>query len=105
MRELQETTNHILGIRRRAASAERFGLETGYEQLAAVFTHVETIRYENSSRVTEAQPLMDYFQSMTPFISAPAERWPALREHFESTIATRGEIHIPIDTGMLIASD
>lgn len=105
MRELQEATNRILGIPRRAVSAERFGLETGYQQLAPVFNHVETIRYENSLRVTEVQPLMDYFLSMTPFISAPAERWSALREHFKSIIATRGEIHIPIDTGMLIARD
>jgi SAM-dependent methyltransferase len=105
MRELQETTNRILGVPPRATSAERFGLETGYEQLAAVFACVKIIRYENSLRVTEIQPLMDYFLSMTPFISAPAERWSALRQHFEGIITTRGEIYIPTDMGMLIARD
>jgi SAM-dependent methyltransferase len=103
MRELQDTTYQILGSPGRPASAELFGLETGYEQLKDVFGHVEIRRYENSLRVTNVQPLMDYFLSMTPFLSAPPERWSALRQHFETIIDEGGEIFIPIDMGMLIA--
>lgn len=105
MRELLAETNRILGVSPRAASAERFGLETGYQQLAGVFAQVETIRYENSLRVTETQPLMDYFLSMTPFITAPPERWTALREHFDGIIRERGGIDIPVAMGMLIGRD
>jgi ubiquinone/menaquinone biosynthesis C-methylase UbiE len=103
MREVQEDAWRILGVDRRAASAKRFGLETGYEQLRAAFSQVETRRYESSLRVTETQPLMDYFLSMKPMISPSAERLSALREHFDSIIAQHGEIAIPMDMGMLIA--
>lgn len=105
MRELQETTNRVLGVPPRVVSAERFGLETGHEQLSAIFPNVEITRYQNSLRVTEVEPLLDYFRSMTPFISAPAERWAALREHFQNIITMRGEIFVPADIGMLIARD
>jgi ubiquinone/menaquinone biosynthesis C-methylase UbiE len=103
MREMQETAWRILGVTRGATSAQRFGLETGYDQLRAVFSQVETRRYESSLRVTETQPLIDYFLSMKPLISPSTERLQALREHFDSIIAQQGEIAIPMDLGMLIA--
>ena len=105
MRELLAEINRILQVSPRAASAERFGLETGYPQLAEVFAQVETIRYENSLRVTETQPLMDYFLSMTPFITAPPARWSALREYFDGIIREGGGIDIPVVMGMLIGRD
>ncbi len=103
MRELQETTWRILGVSGRVASAERFGLESGYEQLRAVFARVETRRYESALRVTETQPLLDYFLSMKPLIAPTPERLAALRAHFDDIIAAHGEIAIPMDLGMLIA--
>jgi len=103
MRELQETAWRILGVSRRATSAELFGLETGWEQLRAVFPRVETRRYETSLRVTETQPLLDYFLSMKPLVSPPPDRLSALREHFEGIISRQGEIALPVDMGMLIA--
>lgn len=105
MREINEAAFRILNTPPRAASAERFGLETGYDQLTGVFKHVETIRYENSLRVTESQPLIDYFESMTPMVSATPERWSALREYFDGIIRDKGEIRIPVVMGMLIARD
>jgi hypothetical protein len=51
------------------------------------------------------QPLIDYFTSMAPFISAPPERWAALHEYFKQIINERGELFIPIDVGILIAHD
>jgi ubiquinone/menaquinone biosynthesis C-methylase UbiE len=103
MRELQETALRILEVTARGTSADLFGLESGYEQLRAVFGRVETRRYETSLRVTETQPLIDYFLSMKPLISPAPERVAALRQHFDATIAERGEIAIPMDLGMLVA--
>jgi ubiquinone/menaquinone biosynthesis C-methylase UbiE len=105
MRELNTTACRILEVPRHAPSAERFGLENGYHLLRSVFSQVEIRRYENSLRVTEVQPLIDYFTSMAPFISAPPERWAALHEYFKQIINERGELFIPIDVGILIAHD
>jgi ubiquinone/menaquinone biosynthesis C-methylase UbiE len=105
MRELNSTACEILQVPRRAPSAERFGLENGYYLLRSFFSEVETRRYENSLRVTEVQPLIDYFRSMAPFISPPPDRWAVLCEYFEQIIGERGELLIPIDVGMLIAHD
>jgi ubiquinone/menaquinone biosynthesis C-methylase UbiE len=105
MRELNAVATQILQIPRHSPSAERFGLENGFEQLRSVFAQVEIRRYQNELRVTEVEPLIDYFASMEPFISPPPERWPALREYFQNAINERGEIVIPIDVGMLIAHD
>jgi ubiquinone/menaquinone biosynthesis C-methylase UbiE len=105
MRELNAAATRILQIPRHTPSAERFGLENGLELLRSVFTQVEVRRYHNELRVTEAEPLIDYFASMEPFISPPPERWSALREYFQNTLSERGEIAIPIEIGMLIAHD
>ena len=105
MRELNAAAIQILQVPRHAPSAERFGLENGFEQLRTVFAQVELWRYHNELRVTEVEPLIDYFISMEPFISPPPERWPVLREYFQNAINERGEIIIPIDVGMLIAHD
>ena len=105
MREIQETAFQILGVSRRTASAERFGLESGFDQLASVFGRVETRNYRNSLRITAVEPLMDYYLSMVPFISASAEKWSAVREYFEQTIAEHGELVVSADIGMLIARD
>ena len=105
MRELNAVATRILQIPRHTPSAERFGLENGFEQLHSVFAQVEIRRYRNELCVTEVEPLIDYFASMEPFISPPPERWSVLREYFQNTINEHGEIAIPIDVGMLIARD
>jgi ubiquinone/menaquinone biosynthesis C-methylase UbiE len=105
MRELNDAAWQILGVSGRTSAADSFGLETGYDQLREVFTRVECRRYETQLRVTEAQPLLDYYQSMKPMVDAPPERWSALFTFFAQAIARDGEIAIPIDLGMLIASN
>lgn len=105
MREINDAAWRILQVSGRTSAADSFGLETGYDQLRAVFRQVECRRYETALRVTEAQPLIDYYQSMKPMIDPAPDRLSALSEYFEETIARAGEIAIPIDLGMLIASD
>ena len=104
MREINEAAWRILEVPPRGISADRFGLESGYDQLRAVFPRVETRRYESTLHVTEAGPLMDYFLSMRPMIYPAQDRWNALRSYFAERIARDGEITIPMDIGMLIAS-
>jgi hypothetical protein len=103
MRELNGVVSGILQIPRHTPSAERFGLENGFELLQSVFAQVEVKRYQNELRVTEVQPLIDYFASMEPLISPRPERWAALREYFQHIIGEQAEIVIPIDVGILIA--
>jgi ubiquinone/menaquinone biosynthesis C-methylase UbiE len=105
MRELNAAATRVLQVPRHTPSAERFGLENGFEQLQSVFTQVEIRRYRNELRVTEVSPLIDYFASMEPFISPSPERWPILREFFENAIKDNGAIVIPIDVGILIAQN
>jgi ubiquinone/menaquinone biosynthesis C-methylase UbiE len=105
MRELNAAASRVLQIPGRTPSAERFGLENGFELLQSTFAQVETRRYQNELRVNEVQPLIDYFASMEPFISPQPERWEALRDYFETMMKQRGEIVIPIDVGILIAHD
>jgi ubiquinone/menaquinone biosynthesis C-methylase UbiE len=105
MREIQDTALAILGVNRRTPSAERFNLESGYGQLTSVFRRVETRDYENSLRITDATPLLEYYQSMTPMVVATPEKWAALRQHFERIIGERGEIFVSANIGMLIARD
>ena len=104
MREINEAAWRILDVPPRATSAERFGLESGYEQLRATFSQVEARRYDSSLRVTESGPLLEYFLSMRPLIDPEPGRWAALRGYFAELIARDGEIVIPMDIGMLIAS-
>jgi ubiquinone/menaquinone biosynthesis C-methylase UbiE len=102
-RELNAAATRILQISRRTPSSERFGLENGFELLQSVFPQVEIRHYQNVLRVTEVEPLIDYFASMEPFITAPPERWSALREYFQNSISEHGEIVVPNNVGMLIA--
>jgi len=104
MREINEAAWRILDVPPRATSADRFGLESGHRQLGAIFSRVETRRYESSLRVTQSGPLMEYFLSMRPLIDPAPDRWTALRGYFAELIARDGEIVIPMDIGMLIAS-
>lgn len=103
MRELNAAATRILQVPRHVPSAERFGLDNGVEQLRSSFAQVEVRRYQNQLRVTEVEPLIDYFASMQPFIAPLPERWAALREYLQNNIQEQGEIVIPIDVGILIA--
>ena len=80
-----------------------FDLDSGREQLRAVFTQVEVYTYEDALQVTEAAPLVDYLYSDI--------RWSldeTQREAFQDYIQVRldssgGVIYIPKDLGMLVA--
>jgi SAM-dependent methyltransferase len=103
MREFDEMVRRFVGTPMNAA-AMRFGLENGYEFMRAAFPKVECERYPDALEVTEAQPLIDYFNSTRMRQRATGEQVAALRGFIESEIAARGTIHFTKDAGLLIAS-
>lgn len=89
------------------AHVDAFGLETGPIQLAAHFTNISVERYEDSLRITESQPLIDYLHSMTIFwaeggLDQYAEA--CIRAIVEQEIAAKGFFGVQKDSGIISAS-
>ncbi len=103
LRELREIVIAVTGRGGVSSSSDRFGLETGYDQLKAVFQSVEVRRYESAMRITEVQPVMDYFMSTSRLRALPAARIDALRTELERAISAPGGIAVTTDLGVLIA--
>ncbi len=103
LRELREIVIRIAGRGGVSSSSDRFGLETGYDQLKAVFESVEVRRYESAMRITEVQPVMDYFLSTSRLRALPAARIEAIRMELEREISAHGGIAVTTDLGVLIA--
>ncbi|MGO9450137.1 MAG: class I SAM-dependent methyltransferase [Candidatus Binataceae bacterium] len=103
LRELREIAARVFGTARVTPASDRFGLETGYDQLRSAFSSVEVRRYASSMNVTEAQPVIDYFLSTARYRQLPHPRLEALRSELEREIADHGGIAVSTDLGMLIA--
>lgn len=103
MRELHEIAGRVFGANRLANAAERFGLETGYDQLKAAFANVEVKRYQNSMHVTESQPVIDYFLSAARMRHIPPSLLEGLRVELDREIAAQNGIAVSNDFGVLIA--
>jgi len=85
----------------------KFGLETGVDKLRGHFAEVEIRRHPDSLHVTQAQPLVDYVQSLMGFGNVvniiKGEKAEMLGRYFENIIAQDGAIDISKDAGMFIA--
>jgi hypothetical protein len=104
MRELHEIAGRVFGTNRVTNAAERFGLETGYDQLKAAFAKVEVRRYQNSLRVTESQPVIDYFLAVASRMrQIPPSLLDRLRVELDREIAAHNGIAVSSDFGVLIA--
>jgi ubiquinone/menaquinone biosynthesis C-methylase UbiE len=103
MRELREIAGRVFGANRVTNAAERFGLETGYDQLKAAFADVEVRRYQNSLHVTESQPVIDYFLSTARMRQIPPSLLDRLRVELDREIAAQNGIAVSNDFGVLIA--
>lgn len=86
------------------ADENPFSLESGGEQLARSFANIEVIRYQDSLKVTEVQPLMDYVRSSRAANQIDEDQWNVLQDHFEAIMQKDGHVFIPKDSGMFIAS-
>jgi SAM-dependent methyltransferase len=103
MRELREIAGRVFGANRVTNAAERFGLETGYDQLRSAFADVEVRRYQNSMHVTESQPVIDYFLSTALMRQIPPSLLDRLRVELDREIAAQNGIAVSNDFGVLIA--
>jgi hypothetical protein len=54
MRELREIAGRIFGPSRVTSASERFGVETGYDQLKSAFGSAEVRPYRSSMHATES---------------------------------------------------
>jgi ubiquinone/menaquinone biosynthesis C-methylase UbiE len=102
-REFDDMVQRFIGISMNRA-AQRFGLESGFEYMQKVFSHVEVRRYDDALVVTEAQPLIDYIDSTQIGKIATEKQKNALREFAEAEIRAHGAIRMAKDTGVLIAT-
>jgi len=103
IRELREIAGRIFGSSRVTSASERFGLETGYEQLKSAFRSVEVRRYHSSLHVTDSQPVLDYFLSTARLRQVPPALLEKLRGELDREIADHGGIAVSSDLGILIA--
>ena len=103
MRELREIAGRIFGPSRVTAASERFGLETGYDQLKTAFANVEVRRYQSSMHVTESQPVIDYFLSTARMRRIPPTLLEKLRTELDREITANNGIAVSSDLGVLIA--
>ena len=81
-----------------------FGLENGAEMMRECFGEVEVRRYPDALLVTEAQPLMDYINSVKRQALLYRISRLAIREFFDAEIRTHGAFNISKDAGLLISS-
>ena len=84
------------------ASGERgFSLENGEEQLRPWFDQITLARYLDALLVTEVEPLLAFLRSGRNQLSEQEAQ--AVRAAFEAQLASRGVIHIGLDSGMVSA--
>jgi ubiquinone/menaquinone biosynthesis C-methylase UbiE len=82
---------------------ERFGLGTGSARLAPWFAEVRRVDYEDSFRVTEAEPLLDYLLSTTVARSLEPADVAELRAEIAGRIDRDGAFAIRKEVGLLDA--
>lgn len=83
---------------------KNFSIENGGAQLSGYFGRVTLELYENTLRVTQAGPFVDYAYSLQGMHGEKSVLEEHRRDEFlhfiEREIAERGTIHIPSDSGM-----
>jgi ubiquinone/menaquinone biosynthesis C-methylase UbiE len=99
--ELDALMERFLGRARGHDDAEKFGLETGVEQLRRHFSRVDVLRFEDALQVTETEAIVRYILSIEDDV--PDEALDALREHVDREIEVRGSFDISKDAGVLMA--
>jgi ubiquinone/menaquinone biosynthesis C-methylase UbiE len=83
------------------AQSDHFLLENAAAQLEPFFDDVRLERQPNALEVTEAEPLVDYVQSMWSYREALAGREQAFEAFVADEIAAHGSIRIAKEIGLL----
>lgn len=80
-----------------------FTLESGFDQVKAVFSKVEKTQYVDNLKVTELQPLMNYLRSSIGAEDLSQNEMGKLEREFSEMLAKDGEIFITKDSGLFKA--
>lgn len=80
-----------------------FNLENGADQLAAFFSHVTLYHYNDALVVTEAEPLVAYFLSLSRNADMDEKARAELTKRVQDRIDEHGAIHITKDSGLFEA--
>jgi ubiquinone/menaquinone biosynthesis C-methylase UbiE len=78
-------------------------VENGHDQLAAVFPHVELIRYDNPLVVTEAEPLIAHIASKYVALPLDGEEHMLQEGRVREAIATQGAVRTTWRAGLFTA--
>ena len=83
--------------------ANLFTLENGLDQLKPFFFNVTVSRYEDNLHVTELEPLIAYFRSMTRTSELSEEGYAKLEVDLRNELKEKGKIFITKDSGLFEA--
>jgi SAM-dependent methyltransferase len=90
-----------------SATAQRFCLVNGADQFSGAFPEVTVVPYQDSLRVTEAEPVIDYLLSLRGVGNVverlSGDKTRQLGEFLTGRIVRHGPITVTKDSGMLIA--
>lgn len=102
MRELNDLLHRVAPFVTVYGQAE-FALENGAQEIAAWFSDVSLVRYEDGLVVTESEPLIAHILSSRAASVLTPEHIRKLISQVEHELATHGAIRITKDTGLFSA--
>lgn len=100
MRELDSLVRAVAPERSFPDPSVHFGLETGWAQLEAWFTHVELVRYPDALEVTDLDALLAYIRSSYEGAALSAPQLATIRALATEEIVRRGAFHVTKDVGL-----
>jgi len=102
----KEITNWFRQIRKSKvweSFSDLFTLENGLVQVKSFFPNVTVSRYEDNLHVTEVEPLIAYFRSMSRTSELSEDEFAKLRSDLEKELKEKGNIFIQKDSGLFEA--
>jgi ubiquinone/menaquinone biosynthesis C-methylase UbiE len=98
--EIKEWIRRAINGTRTETFAQPFTLENGLEQLTSFFPDTQLLRYSDSLRVTEVEPIMAYIRSFIRASELSEEKLEQIRADLKNELTTKGEILITKDAGL-----
>jgi hypothetical protein len=82
-----------------AVFRDTFTLENGLEQLQPFFSGIQTLRYEDSLRITELPPLMAYLKSTTSYGDNPESAFANWNRNWQPNCKQTAQLKSPKTPG------
>ena len=98
-----EWTRHATNGKQADTFAQSFTLENGLKQLTPLFPNTRLLRYSDSLRVTEVEPMMAYIRSSIRASELSEEKLEQIRADLKNELVIKGEILITKDSGLFEA--